>query len=92
MSSRFAFGKFRDTLTKYRLKTREKRISLINYLKTERHKIVERERKKMFNRIIFWTVFLGGGYLIYKEIYQKKMEITKMNRKLDNFYAGILER
>ena len=92
MSSRHMLGKFRDTFTKYRLKTRQKRINIMNYLRTERLKIMQRERKKMWNRTIFWTVFLGGGYVIYKQIYQKKMQITKMNRKLDRFYMGILQR
>jgi len=92
MSSRFGMKQFRDYVTSYRIKAREKRVNFVKYLKDERHKIIERERKKMWNRMLFWGIFLGGSYFIYNEIYRKKMEITKMNRKLDFIYPNILEK
>ena len=92
MSSRFGMKQFRDYVTNYRLKAREKRLNFVKYLKDERSRIVERERKKMWNRMMFWSIFLGGSYLIYNEIYRKKMEITKMNRKLDFIYPNIMEK
>ncbi len=64
----------------------------MNYLRLERQKIIERERQKLFRRMVFWSVFLSSTYFIYSEIYAKKMEINKMNQKLDNIYSPILER
>ena len=92
MSSRFGMKQFRDYMTNYRTKAREKRQNFVNYIKDERSRIIERERKKMWNRMLFWGIFLGGSYFIYNEIYCKKMEITKMNRKLDNIYPNIMEK
>lgn len=80
----------RDTLAKYRSKTREKRINFMNYLRTQRQKIIEREREKLLKRILFWGIFLGGSFLIYDELYRKKVEFNKMNNKLENFYSAIM--
>ena len=90
MSSRLL--KLRDYLSKYRLKTREKRQSFMNYIRVERQNIIQRERQKMFKRLVFWTAFLGSSYIVYNEIYRKKMEMGKMNRKLDHIYPSIMER
>lgn len=65
MSSRFGFRAFRESLVKYRLQTREKRVNLMNYLRKERQRIIERERSKLFKRFTFWGVFLGVGYFMY---------------------------
>lgn len=92
MSSRFSMKQFRDYVTSYRIKAKEKRVNFVKYLKDERHKIIERERKKMWNRMLFWGISLSCGYFLYNEIYRKKMEITKMNRKLDFIYPNILEK
>jgi hypothetical protein len=76
----------------YFIKTREKRIKLMNYLRSERQRIIERERQKMWRRMLFWGAFLGTSYFFYNEVYCKNLEIRKMNKKLDNFYAPIMDR
>lgn len=92
MAPRFLFSSMKDYLAKYRIKTRQKRINFMNYLRTQRQRIIERQRSKLVKRIIFWTIFLGSSYLIYNQIYRKKVEINKMNSKLNNFYATIMLR
>jgi hypothetical protein len=82
MNSRYLYGNVREYFAKYRTKTREKRINFMNYLRAQRQRIVEREREKLFKRIAFWGIFLGGSFLIYEEVYRKKVEMSKMNSKL----------
>ncbi len=62
----------------------------MNYLRTQRQQIIENERKKLVRRLLFWTIFLGTSYTIYNEIYRKKLEISKMNNKLNNIYSSIM--
>lgn len=90
MSTRYS--KVKDALLRYRLKTKEKKAHFMEYLREERQKIVARERKKLVRRMLFWAVFLGGGSLIYEEIYRKKVEKSKMTKKLDHLYGGICQR
>jgi hypothetical protein len=90
MNSRFFYSYMREYFAKYRSKTREKRINFMNYLRVQRQRIIEREREKLLKRIVFWGVLLGGGFLIYDEVYRKKVEISKMTSKLTTFYAPIM--
>jgi hypothetical protein len=90
MSTRYS--KVKEALLRYRLKTKEKKAHFMEYLRQERQNIVARERKKLVRRMLFWAVFLGGGSLIYEEIYRKKVEKSKMSKKLDHLYASICER
>lgn len=90
MNSRYFYSNVREYLAKYRTKTKEKRINFMNYLRVQRQKIIEREREKLFKRVVFWGVLLGGSFLIYDEVYRKKVEFSKMNKKLDNFYPAIM--
>lgn len=80
MSSRYA--KMKDYFSKYKIKTKEHRLSLMNFLKTQRQIIIARERVKLRKRLLFWSIFLGGTYVIYNEIYRKNVETRKMGNKL----------
>jgi len=80
----------KDYITKYRLKTKEKKTILFNYIREERQKIIERERKKLFHRLLFWATLLGGGFLVYNEIYSKKVEISKMESKISRLYSEVM--
>lgn len=89
MNSRVFSSTMKEYITKYRTKTKENRIKFMNYLRFQRKQIIERERQRLVKRIIFWSVISVSGYLIYNEIYRKKVEIAKMSSKLDNFYSAI---
>ena len=63
MSLRYV--KLKDYVKTYTLKTKDYRVRFKNYIKVQRERIVAREREKFRKRIIFWSIFLGGGYFIY---------------------------
>lgn len=85
MSSRYS--KTKDYFMKYRIKTLENKTKFFNYL---RQRIIQRERRKIFNILLFWTPLIGGAYLIYNEIYSKIIERRAMESKIQKLYSQIL--
>lgn len=87
MSSRYS--KMKDYIAAYRIKGSEKRRVFMNYLSTNRTRILGRYKEQMRQRVVFWGLLLGGGWLFYDTLYRKRLEINKMSGKLDHIYPNI---